>query len=124
MSAELEKSIKEIVDRRIDDLYGKGFKDIAVILNKIETKMSDLEKRLEELELTVPESEQLTRRFRPIEKDIEVIKETLSIDELENLMAKVLLGVVPDFNKKIAAMIKDHMVAIAEFVIENFKEKD
>lgn len=120
MSTELENSIREIVDNRVTALYDEGFKSITVALN-------DLQSRIERLDDETPTSEQISKRFSLIEKDIEKIKKKVEIieeKELEQLVAKTLLKLMPEFKTKISNEIKEHLVLLAEFVIKNFKEKE
>lgn len=120
MSAELEKIITEIVDKRAKELYDKGFKDTVEILNRIETS-------IETLEHSSITSEQFSKRIVPIEKELKEIKKSLgkpTEEEIEQLIAKALLGLMPDFKEKISLEIKAHLKAIAGFVITNFNEKE
>jgi len=93
MSAELEKSISEIVDKRVTTLYDEGFKSITIALN-------DLQSRIERVDEETPTSEQVSKRFILIEKDIGKIKKKTSIieeKELEQLVSKILLSLMQIF---------------------------
>ena len=47
----------------------------------------------------------------------------LKDDGFKQLIAQVMLSIMPEFNERISKEIKSHLVALAEFVITNFKEK-
>lgn len=45
-------------------------------------------------------------------------------EQFKQMVAGIMLSLMPEFNKRISSEIKSHLVALAEFVLENFKEKD
>jgi len=102
----IEKNVKDLNERLVD------FEDIA----------NDFENASENsIDATT-----FNQRMNEIEQQIEGIHDGSYVqqDEIEQVVAKTMIKLMPNFNKRISKEIKKHLVTIAEFVIKNFKEKE
>lgn len=45
-------------------------------------------------------------------------------EDMNELVSKNMLELIPSYNQKISKEIKSHLVALAEFIIKTFKEKE
>jgi hypothetical protein len=111
-SEEMKKELVKLIDSRLEiirifptlDMQSKLIKEINDRLVDVEDNYNDFENDIHNLQ--------------------EDIKETIKGEDLEDLVGQTMLRLMPNFNEKISKEIKKHLVAIAEFVIKNFKEKE
>jgi len=116
--------VVKILDQHQDVYMGieKNVKDINDRLVEIEDIANDFENAAE----TSIDEITFINRMNELEQQIQSMHDGSYVqqDEIENLVSKIMLKLMPDFNKKISKEIKKHLVALAEFVIKNFKEKE
>jgi len=62
--------------------------------------------------------------MQDVEYRLDHLRDYVQQDELEQLVGKTMLELIPNFNERISKEIKKHLVVLAEFVIVNFKEKE
>ena len=111
--------VSERIDVHKDVLMGieKNVKEINDRLVNIEDDVNDFEYNIDK---KIDEN-----KFDELEHIVNNMKDAyIQHDEIEQLVGKTMLELIPDFNKKIANEIKKHLVAMAEFVIKNFKLKE
>lgn len=145
LSEEMEKEIKLIIDKRLLDLtvledikfLGETrtaeFSELEINVQNNKDAISDIEFSLEELkiqfenlEMETPTSEQIVKRFTPLEEFIEQLNNSNFVKhiELEQLVAETMLKLMPNFNLKLSKEMKKHFVVIAKYVIKHFKEEE
>jgi len=110
----------EEMEKAIIDLFNKRFKQlkIAEIFDTHEDVLKGIEKTIKNVKSDVEENHD---EIRDLQDEIEnYVKQT----DLEELVGRSMLKLVPSFNLRIAKEVKFHLVAIAGLMQETFKEKD
>ncbi len=111
-SEEMKKEFVKLIDKQLK------LSKISEVLDTHRDVYLGIEKIMKELNERIVDVEDITN---DLESDLDdVIKRS----DMEELVGKTMLKLIPDFNKKIAMEVKKHLVAIAEYVIKNFKEKE
>ena len=130
-SEEMKKELIKIIDGRlIKSKVGETFDTHRDVMMGIEKNVKELNERLVDVEDNVNDFENNQDSYaakhdlETIYEQLEHLSDYVQQDELEQLVGKTMLTLMPEFNKKISKEIKKHLVAIAEFVIKNFKEKE
>ena len=144
----MEERIREIIIECLKkkDYVGESQLDIVVnkskveILSEIEDNhdaISDLEHENDVLQKDVEhlksEVNDLTNNNSGIDDALAEFNDRLDekherIDEIQNsieeTVSSIMLKLMPEFNKKISKEVKKHFIALSEYVIKNFKEKE
>jgi len=135
-SEEMKKEIIKLFDKRLIQLkINEAFdiqKDVLIGIEKnvkeINNRLVDVEDIANDFENSIESSiDEITfiNRMNELEQQVESMNgEYVHNDELEQVVGKTMLKLIPNFNERIAKEIKKHLVSIAEFVIKNFKEKE
>jgi len=118
-SREMEHELIKLIDKRLIAL------EIRKTLDTHRDVYLGIEKIMKEINERLVDVEDI---YRDYETDIDElkdnVKESIKGEDLEDLVGATMLKLMPNFNEKISKEIKKHLVAIAEFVIKNFKEKE
>jgi len=125
-SEEMKKEIIKLFDKRMIELKIKEAFDIQKdVLIGIEKKIKSLADDVEDARDMGNDNENSINDNENSIKSIEdMIEDCVKQDDMEQLVGKIMLRLMPNFNEKISKEIKKHLVVIAEFVIKNFKEKE
>jgi len=135
-SEEMKKEINKLFDKRLHELkVSEALNDYRDTCMGIDLRVKEVNDRLVDVEDTVNELEHdmdskldestLMIKIGDMEEQIESINDScVQHDDMEQLVGKTMLKLIPDFNQRIAKEIKKHLVTMAEFVIKNFKEKE
>jgi len=125
-SEEMKKEFIKLIDNRLNEtkIYETfdTYRDICV---GIERDVKNLNDRLTDVEDISNDNENSINDNENSIKSVEdEINDCIKQYDLENVVGKTMLELIPNFNEKISKEIKKHLVAIAEFVIKTFKEKE
>jgi hypothetical protein len=130
-SEEMKKEIVKLFDKRLHELKVKeALDDYRSVCMSIDLRVKDLNERLVDVEDNTNDFENqldgvaTKHDLELIHEQLEHLENYVQHDELEDVVGKTMLKLMPNFNEKISKEIKKHLVAIAEFVIKNFKEKE
>ena len=126
LSRAVELEINRLVDARIKKVYSKSL--LASFL-KLESGVEKIQDSIENSDFNSTTLLEITKRLSILEEDVvrlDIATSTnaLSQEDLENIIAKVMLEIMPEFKERITREIKLHLSAIAKFAIANFKPKE
>lgn len=118
-SKEMKKELIKLMDSRLE---------IMRILPTIESHKKlyhNMNVNVKEINDRLVEVEDIRDIFENDIDDLkQEVKESITGDKLETLVAQTMLKLMPNFKITISKEIKRHLVTIAEYVIKNFNEKD
>ncbi len=129
-SEEVKKEFIKLIDKQlVKSKIVEAFDIQRDVLIGIEKNVKQINKRLVEVEDIANDFANIVESnidMSELEQQVESIHNGSYVqqNEIEDLVSKIMLKLMPDFNKKISKEIKKHLVALAEFVIKNFKEKE
>jgi predicted transcriptional regulator len=104
-SEEMKNELIKLIDRRI-------------LISKLSNEFKVLNERVVDIEDNTNDFENDINDLK------DKVKEAVKGEDLEEVVSNTMLKLIPNFNERIAKEIKRHLVTMAEFVIENFKEKE
>ncbi len=134
-SKEMKKGIVKIIDKRLQELnlnktldelkdsnYGidKSIKELVNELEEVRDTTVDNENALDDI---MSENEIASLVERTMDDCVDE-KMTQRMEEMEDLVSRTMLKLIPEFNKRISKEIKKHFVALSNYVIKHFKEKE
>jgi len=118
-SKEMEAELIKLIDKRLKVM------EIPNTLSKHRSVYIGIEKAMKELNKDIVDN---TETLSTFEEEINELKEeakrSVKGEDLRDLVGQTMLHLMPNFKLSISKEIKKHLVAIAEYVIKTFKEKD
>jgi len=135
-SEEMKKELVKLFDKRLNELkVTEALDDYRDACMGIDLRVKEINDRLVEIEDNTNDFENelddkvdestFNHKLNDLEQQVESMTNSyVQYEEMEELVGKTMLKLMPNFNEKISKEIKKHLVAIAEFVIKNFKEKE
>lgn len=126
LSRTVELEINRLVDARIKKVYTKSL--LASFL-KLEAGVEKLQETVEHADFDSSVFLEISKRLSNLEEDVvrlDIASSVSEIDEndLKNIVAKVILEIMPEFKERISREIKLHLSALAEYAFTNFKLKE
>jgi len=131
-SEEMKKEFVKLIDKRlyetkiskILDTYKDVCMDIEKNVKEINDRLVNVEDDVNDFDYEMDKKVD-ENKFDELEQKINFMKDVyIQQKDIEQVVGQTMLELIPNFNEKISKEIKKHLVAIAEFVIKTFKEKE
>lgn len=118
-SKEMEREFIILIDKRLKYME---------ILNTLSTHRDvylGIEKTMKKLNSEIEDCHDEVKDFENELDELKTnAKEAVKGEDIKDLVGQTMLALMPNFNKRISKEVRKHLVAIAEYVIKTFKEKE
>jgi len=111
-SKEMKNELFILIDERLKELK------IVKNITSIESSLEEVQKNFSYMSSEVEDNNDIIKELG------DKIETAVLKDDLKTTVGETMLKLMPTFKDVISKEIKEHLVAIAEFVIEKFKIKE